>query len=107
MAECSPDDPDLYFRVKTIVDDGCKLDPTQYPFVRRFVEEVPPPSPMGETHTFGVCDLTGGLPYFDNGKLVLCDNACNAARKWTADQECEVKRCLGLSADCDTEDAGS
>lgn len=95
-----------YIVIQSIVDDGCKLDPTQYAYVRRFVEDAPPPIPMGETHIFGPCDFTGGLPYFEGAKLVLCDNSCDAARKWVADQECEAKRCLGLS-DCDTEDAGS
>jgi hypothetical protein len=91
---CEPDQG--YWIIKSIVDDGCMLDPKYFPVVTPFIQQ--PSVPMGESRHIAACDIVGVAFYPDeaSGRYVLCPNACDAASKWVDDQQKGVLRCMGL-----------
>lgn len=90
---CDP--PEVYWTIKSIVDADCVLDPKYFPAVTPFVQQ--PSVPMGESRHIAICDVLGVTFYIDDkGNYVLCDNACDAARKWVDDEYNGVLRCMGL-----------
>jgi hypothetical protein len=95
--------PVLYWPIKTVVDGGCKFKPALLPDVTRFFQDAPTSMPIGESRPIELCDITHFPAYLvEDGKWVLCETPCNTARKWLAEQDCELKRCMGF--DCESDD---
>jgi hypothetical protein len=92
--DCEPGN--AYWTIQTIVENGCVLDAKYFPFIAPFVGQ--PSVPVGESRGITLCDVLGAPPFYTDSKgmVVLCDGACNAARKWVADKHNEVLRCMGL-----------
>lgn len=85
-----------YWTIQTIVESGCVLDAKYFALIAPFVQQ--PSAPIGESRGITLCDVIGAPPFYidTKGRYVLCDDACNAARKWVEDKHNEVLRCMGL-----------
>lgn len=77
----------IYRGVAEAVEDECVVEPDNTGAISFILAQIPVAMAMSESQPFSVCQWQGWKIYWDGGRLLLCDDVCDAARKWLDDRE--------------------